>query len=52
MLGLDKNQFEINVVNTAADDGYYKKEFESFGGKTYNIYTRGTSIFRALGQAK
>lgn len=52
MLGLDKNQFEINVVNTAADDGCYKKKFESFGGKTYNIYTRGTSIFRALGQAK
>ena len=49
--GLDKTQFEISVVNTAADEGYYKKIFESFGGKTYNIYTRGTGLFRAFGQA-
>lgn len=52
MEGLDKNQFEISVVNTAADDGYYKEKFESFGGKTYNIFTRGTGISRAFGQAK
>ncbi len=50
--GLDKAQFEISVVNTAVDDGYYKKKIESFGGNTYNIHTRGTSLFRALGQAK
>ncbi|KKL90093.1 hypothetical protein LCGC14_1908150, partial [marine sediment metagenome] len=52
LYGLDKTQFEISVVNTAADDGYYKQRFESFGGKTYNIYTRGTSLIRAFGQAK
>jgi glycosyltransferase EpsF len=50
--GLDKDQFEISVVNTAADDGYYKQNIESFGGKTYNIFTKGTGISRALIQAK
>lgn len=50
--GLDPQKFEINVVNSAADEGYYKSKIESKGGKTYSIYTPGSGISRTLGQMK
>ncbi len=49
---LDSTKFEINVVNTARNDGYYRQKFESYGGKTYNISTKGIILFRPLQQAK
>jgi glycosyltransferase EpsF len=49
---LDPQRFEINVVNSAADEGHYKIKIESYGGKTYSIYTPGSGISRTLGQMK
>lgn len=47
------NEYQFIFINTADEEnGYYSKEIEELGGKTYHIHSTKKGPFRSLDQAK